>query len=103
MSRGLGGRLRCDACAAERLVAFSCKGRGVCPSCNARRMVEVAAHLINHVLPPLPVPQWLFALPKRIRPFLPHNPSLAGDVLRVLLRGIRTTLRRAERFMPAVV
>jgi hypothetical protein len=55
MSRGLGGRLRCDACAAERLVAFSCKGRRVCPSCNARRMVEVAAHLINHVLPAAPV------------------------------------------------
>ncbi len=27
-------RVRCDDCAAERLVAFSCKGRGVCPSCN---------------------------------------------------------------------
>jgi hypothetical protein len=25
-------RIRCDACAAERVVAFSCKGRGVCPS-----------------------------------------------------------------------
>ncbi|MBK8742744.1 MAG: transposase zinc-binding domain-containing protein [Betaproteobacteria bacterium] len=39
-----------DACAscAERghdfLVAFSCKARGVCPSCNTRRMVETAAH-----------------------------------------------------------
>ena len=31
-------RIRCDDCAAERLVAFSCKGRGVCPSCNARRI-----------------------------------------------------------------
>ena len=103
MSRGLGGRLRRDACAAGRLAACSCKGRGVGPSCNARRMVEVAAHLINHALPPLPVPQCVFALPKRIRPFLPHNPSPAGDVLRVLLRGIRTTLRRAERLMPAVV
>jgi hypothetical protein len=89
-------RIRCDACAAERLVAFSCKGRGVCPSCNARRMVEVAAHLTDHVLPPLPLRQWVLSLPKRIRPFLPHDPRLAGDVLRVLLRGIRTTLRRAS-------
>jgi hypothetical protein len=45
-------RIRCDACAAERLVAFSCKGRGVCPSCNARRMVEVAAHLTDQVAAP---------------------------------------------------
>ena len=26
-------------------MAYSCKGRGVCPSCNTRRMVETAAHL----------------------------------------------------------
>jgi hypothetical protein len=38
-------RARCGECGAERLIAFSCKGRGVCPSCNTRRMVEVAAHL----------------------------------------------------------
>jgi hypothetical protein len=48
------------------------------------------------VLPPLPLRQWVFSLPKRIRPFLPHDPRLAGDVLRVLLRAIRTTLRRAS-------
>lgn len=89
-------RIRCDACAAERLVAFSCKGRGVCPSCNTRRMVEVAAHLTDHVLPPLPIRQWVLSLPKRIRPFLPHDPHLAGAVLRVLLRAIRTTLQRTS-------
>ena len=88
-------RIRCDACAAERLVAFSCKGRGVCPSCNTRRMVEVAAHLADQVLPPLPVRQWVFSLPKRIRPFLPRDPALAGALLRILLRAIRSTLHRA--------
>jgi hypothetical protein len=28
-------RIGCYACAAERLVAFACKGRGVCASCIA--------------------------------------------------------------------
>jgi hypothetical protein len=56
-------RIRCDDCAAERLVGFSCKGRGVCPSCNARRMVEVAAHLNDQVLPPLPSRQWVLSVP----------------------------------------
>jgi len=28
-------RLRCADCAFERLVPFSCKGRGFCPSCRA--------------------------------------------------------------------
>jgi hypothetical protein len=27
-------RLRCTRCRHERLVAFSCKGRGFCPSCG---------------------------------------------------------------------
>ena len=30
-------RVRCDTCHAEHLVAFSCKRRGFCPSCGARR------------------------------------------------------------------
>ncbi|HUH12199.1 MAG TPA: transposase zinc-binding domain-containing protein, partial [Longimicrobiales bacterium] len=93
-------RLRCDGCATERLVAFSCKGRGVCPSCNTRRMVQVAAHLTDHVLPPLPVRQWVLSVPKRIRPFLPHDAALAGAVLGVLLRAIRGTLQRTSPGAP---
>jgi hypothetical protein len=42
-------RARCDKCGHDFLIAFSCKERGVCPSCNARRMVETAAHLVDHV------------------------------------------------------
>jgi hypothetical protein len=45
-------RVRCADCAFERLVPFSCKGRGVCPSCGGRRMAERAAHLVEHVFPP---------------------------------------------------
>ncbi len=48
-------RVRCDDCGHKRLLAFSCAGRGVCPSCNTRRMAEVAAHITDHVLPHLPV------------------------------------------------
>ena len=40
-------RLRCAKCAHEKLVAFSCKRRGICPSCGARHMVEAAAHLVE--------------------------------------------------------
>ena len=48
-------RLRCGECKAEKLVAFSCKGRGFCPSCGARRMVDTAALLVDDVLPRQPV------------------------------------------------
>jgi hypothetical protein len=50
-------RAFCEACQHDFLIAFSCKGRGVCPACNARRMVETAAHLADHVMPRLPVRQ----------------------------------------------
>jgi hypothetical protein len=39
-------RLRCDGCAETRLVAFSCKGRGFCPSCLGRKMSATAANLV---------------------------------------------------------
>ena len=60
-------RFRCRDCAHEVLVAFSCKGRGFCPSCCGRRMAEQAAHLTDGVLGGLPVRQWVLTLPHRLR------------------------------------
>ncbi|WP_438356949.1 transposase zinc-binding domain-containing protein [Cystobacter fuscus] len=51
-------RVRCESCKDELLVAFSCKGRGVCPSCNAKRAQVTAAHLVERVLPHVPYRQW---------------------------------------------
>jgi hypothetical protein len=47
-------RVRCESCTDELLVAFSCKGRGVCPSCNAKRAHVTAAHIVERVLPHVP-------------------------------------------------
>ena len=52
-------RVRCDTCHAEHLVGFSCKKRGFCPSCGARRMAESAALLVDEVFPEQPVRQWV--------------------------------------------
>lgn len=48
-------RLGCSACGFERLVAFSCKKRGFCPSCLGRRMTDTACHLRERVLPEVPL------------------------------------------------
>ena len=56
-------RLRCDECCQDLLVPFSCKKRGVCPSCSARRASDTAVHLTDHVLPQVPHRQWVFTLP----------------------------------------
>jgi len=57
-------RARCAECSHDFLIAFSCKGRAVCPACNARRMVETAAHRVDQVFPPLPVRQWVLSVPE---------------------------------------
>src|SRR5262249_2347895 len=48
-------RVRCTACGDELLVAFSCKGRGFCPSCTSRRRYDTAASLVNRAIPNVPV------------------------------------------------
>jgi len=88
-------RARCSGCGYDFLVAFSCKGRGACPSCNAKRMAETAAHLVDHVIPHVPVRQWVLSVPKRLRPFLHHRPRTASAVLHILLRALQATLREA--------
>jgi hypothetical protein len=51
-------RLRCGSCGLDRLVPFSCKNRGFCNSCGGRRMADTAAHLVDRVIPRVPVRQW---------------------------------------------
>ena len=38
-------RVHCDICRMDRVVPYSCKHRGFCPSCGGRRMADTAAHL----------------------------------------------------------
>lgn len=52
-------RVVCDDCKHEKLVAFSCKKRGFCPSCGARRMAESAKLLVDDVLSGYPLRQWV--------------------------------------------
>ena len=85
-------RARCGECGHDFLVAFSCKGRGVCPSCNARRMAETAAHLVDHVLPPVPVRQWVLSVPKRLRYHLEKDRAVLNTTLRIFLDEIERHL-----------
>ena len=81
-------RVRCDDCHHEHLVAFSCKRRGFCPSCGARRMVETAALLVDDVLPHKPMRQWVLSFPYPLRFLLASNPQAMGRVLGIVVRAI---------------
>ncbi len=67
-------KVRCGRCGHSFLVAFSCRTRGLCPSCDTRWMVETAAALTAQVLPRVPIRQWVLSLPKRVRWYLRHWP-----------------------------
>ena len=81
-------RLHCGDCGHDKLVAFSCKRRGFCPSCGARRMAQPAAHLVDHVIPHVPVRQWVLSLPIPLRLLLAAHPKLVTPVLQVVHRVI---------------
>ncbi|MGH7347826.1 MAG: transposase zinc-binding domain-containing protein [Candidatus Rokuibacteriota bacterium] len=79
-------RLRCGGCGESRLVAFSCKGRGFCPSCLGRRMNATAANLIERVLPPeTALRQWVLTFPFAWRPRLARDGALLSRLTRIFV------------------
>ncbi len=76
-------RLRCGDCGHDKLVAFSCWRCGFCPSCAARRMAQTAAHQVNHVIPRVPVRQWVLSVPIPVRLVLAAQPKLVTPVLQM--------------------
>lgn len=85
-------RVRCNYCFDEKLVAFSCKRRGFCPGCGAKRMVESSALLVDGILPDTRIRQWVLSLPYELRFLLAHNPEILSDVLKVIHRAISSFL-----------
>lgn len=90
-------RLACTACGHERLVAFSCKRRGFCPSCLGRRMTDTALHLTEKVFPPVMVRQWVCSLPWGLRARLGYDKKLCSEVLRAFTGEVQRSLRRRAK------
>ena len=81
-------RVRCEECNHERMVAFSCKHRGFCPSCCAKRMIESAALLVDSVLPHKPMRQWVLSVPFPLRFLFASQPHVMGKALQIVYRII---------------
>jgi Putative transposase/Transposase zinc-binding domain len=69
-------------------VPFSCKRRGFCPSCAGRRMAQMAAHLVECVLPWVPTRQWVVSVPIPLRYWMASSQDLTAKVHTI----IRTTI-----------
>ena len=67
-------RIRCPDCQAEHLLMFSCRTRGFCPSCHAKRLEEWGEWMRETLLLDVPHRQVVFTIPKMLRIFF-HIPD----------------------------
>jgi len=81
-------RIRCPDCAEERLVMFSCRTRGFCPSCHAKRVEEWGEWMRETLLWDVPHRQIVFTIPKRLRVFFKIDRRLLGSLCRCALRAL---------------
>jgi hypothetical protein len=87
-------RVCCPDCHHEYLLAFSCRGRWLCPSCHAKKVVPFGQHLRDNLLYPVPHRQYVFSIPIILRTYFKYDRKLLGKLcLRVnkcLLEFFRT-------------
>lgn len=87
-------QLCCTRCGDEVRVAFSCKGRGVCPSCIGRRMCETAANWVDGLLPAVPYRQWVLSFDSPLAVRLGYDSGALGVVCRSWTRRVMQRIAR---------
>ena len=110
-------RLRCEDCHDERLLTFSCRQRGIYPSCDlsaealakedAKRAAAFAALLADEVLEEVPHQMWVFTIPKMVRVYFLHHRELLGELSRAAYETVKELMAAAcleeESFRPGMV
>ena len=79
----------------EYLLAFSCKTRELCPSCAARRAAATAVVAGEEVLEEVGHAQWVFVMPKMLRPYFLHHRELLGGLARAAWETVRELMAAA--------
>ena len=74
-------RVRCAGCGHDFFVAFSCRVRGVCPSCTSKRSLLFGEKL-REIVHPLNHRHVAFTIPKLLRGYLRRNRGLGKLLLR---------------------
>jgi hypothetical protein len=87
-------RVHCDSCGRDRVVPFSCKGRGFCSSCGGRRMADTAAHLVDRVLPEVRTRQWVLTLPYTLRFLMAYDAKQIAAIHGIFVQAVFASFRR---------
>ena len=81
-------RIRCPACGAEHLLAFSCRIRNLCPSCQMKRAALLAECLVESVLLPIQHVHVVFTIPRSLRGLMQRDRKLLGLLSREAYRAL---------------
>ncbi len=84
---------RCGECNTALALPFSCKSR-VCPSCAAKRMTSLSAHLTDNVIPFVPVRQWVLSFPVWLRYKIGYDHDLYREVIGLFDRHVCSFYRQ---------
>jgi hypothetical protein len=95
-------RVYCDGCKHSLLIAFSCKRRGVCPSCGAKRAVKFAEHIYSEVIDDVPHRHTVFTIPKRLRVFFKYDRTLNTILFRAAWGALSQVLGMDDRELAAI-
>jgi hypothetical protein len=60
-------------------------------------MADTAAYLSDHVLPEVPIRQWVLTLPLRIRYLIAFDKKMCRSIKRIFISALTTWLRRKAR------
>jgi len=86
-------RIRCDGCAQEYLLAFSCTCRYFFSSYHAKRLAIWTQWLDTTLLAPVPHRQVVLTMPKRLRAYCLYRRRLLGEIARVAARTVTAAMR----------
>jgi len=75
-------------CGRDFWIPFSCKCRGICPSCQARFAAEWAEWLADTLLEPVVHRHVTFTIPKILRPYFRYNRKLMNGLSRAAHRAV---------------
>ncbi len=88
-------RLWCGECRRSVLVAFSCRGRSFCPSCEKKRQILWAEWLCKEVLEQVAHRHVVLTIPRLLRPLLRRRRELLGELGRAAAEAVSELVRRA--------
>jgi hypothetical protein len=86
-------RIRCPKCHEEHLLAFSCRTRNFCPSCQAKRAILFSEKLSSEILAPVPHRHWTFSIPRVLRGLFERERSLLGLLSRTAYEAVRLSFQ----------